>query len=69
MIVNLSFMVFVLINLINGQVHLSRSNLVQICGCDINSTSIGLYLEEIVSIDANTFQGLTKLKRPIDAKN
>ena len=55
-------LLLVLINAINGQVHLNRSNLAQLCKCDINSASIDLNLKGIVSIDANTFQGLSNLQ-------
>ncbi len=61
MIVTLS-MLLVLINSINRQVHLNRSNLAQICNCDINSTKIYLNSTKIVSIKANTFQDLSNLQ-------
>ena len=62
MISTLSFL-FVLINAINGQVHLNRNNLAQLCDCNINSNTIDLSSKGIVSIDANTFQGLSNLQR------
>ena len=61
MISNLSLLLK-LINSINGQVHLNRSNLAQICNCDINSTRINLYYNGIVSIDSKTFKGLSNLQ-------
>ena len=61
MLVTLSLFL-ILINSINGQIHLERSNLAQMCNCDINSTVIDLRSKGIVSIDSNAFQGLSKLK-------
>ena len=55
-------LLLVLINAINGQVHLNRSNLAQLCKYNISSTYIDLSKQKIVSIDANTFQGLSNLK-------
>ena len=62
MIFTLSLL-FVLINLKNAQVHLNRSNLAQICNCDINSARMDLSYKELVSIDTNTFQGSSNLQR------
>ena len=51
-----------LISLINGQIHLNRSNLAQTCNCDYNSNRIYLNSTKILSIDVNSFQGLSNLQ-------
>ena len=53
----------VLINAINAQFHLKKSNLAQICNCNIHSATIYLNSKVIVSIDGKTFQGLSNLQR------
>ena len=68
MIVILS-LVLILMNSINGQVYLNRSNLAELCKCDINSTSISLESKQIVSIDVNSFQGLSNLQTLLLNKN
>ena len=55
-------LLLMLMNSINGQVHLDRSNLAQICNCDINSYRFNLSSKRIVSIDGKTFQGLSNLQ-------
>ncbi len=46
-----------------ARIHLSRENLAKLCGCDPSqSISIYLGLKSILTINPNTFDGLTSLQ-------
>ena len=67
MIFQTSFLLIILLNilkLVSSQIYLNRSNLAQVCNCDILSVSIDCSLSSktyIVSIDSGTFTNLTNL--------
>ena len=58
----MSFFLIILFENLNAQIHLNRSNLATVCGCDMQSSYISLSFRNIKTIDPATFTGLTSLR-------
>ncbi len=59
----ISFILVVIFDNLNAKIHLNRSNLATICGCDLMQSSyISLRFRNITTIDPATFTGLTSLQ-------
>ena len=61
--IKISFLLIILIDILNAQIHLDKTNLGRVCYCDpMKSTRISLNSKNIKKIDSATFTGLTSLQ-------
>ena len=61
--IKISLLLVILIDILNAQIHLNKTNLATVCACvPMKSTSIYLNSKNIKKIDPATFTGLTSLQ-------
>jgi len=61
--IKISLLLDTLIDILNAQIHLSKTNIATVCACvPMKSTSIYLNSKNIKNIDPATFTGLTSLQ-------
>ena len=61
--IKISLLLVILIDNLNAQIHLNKTNLATVCACNpVQETSINLKFKNIKTIDPATFTGLTSLQ-------